>query len=168
MQVKYSEEDINSLRDYMVDNVYTRQSPMKDDTLVKKDLYGDAMRDSEDGRKIMIQRVLISVCPRQLHVLMLKSETEGGYPAARDPRTNEVCYSLSTIVAYWPNWLTVMNNSHMSVCACKTCTETDGLHEAYCLKRREIVNKTETQLKEMRRGRARDKLERESFYVTRI
>ena len=46
--------------------------------------------DSDDpildnkGEKFKIQKVLISVCPRQLHVHMMKAETDGGYENARD------------------------------------------------------------------------------------
>ena len=38
---KYTEEDIEGVRNYMVENTYTRQSPMTDDTVVKKDYNGE-------------------------------------------------------------------------------------------------------------------------------
>ena len=34
---KYTEADIEGLRNYMIDNTYTRDSPMKDDAIYKRD-----------------------------------------------------------------------------------------------------------------------------------
>ena len=38
---KYTEEDIIGLRKYMVNNIFTRQSPMKNDTLFERDYNGE-------------------------------------------------------------------------------------------------------------------------------
>jgi len=38
---KYTEADINGLRNYMVNNIYTRQSPMKNDTVFERDYNGE-------------------------------------------------------------------------------------------------------------------------------
>ena len=118
---KYSEEEIEELRVYMLNNTYTRQSPMTNDTVVKKDYNGDAVLDN-NGEKIKVQKVLILACPHQLHVHMMKDESEGGYKDAKD-KNGDPKFSLSTVVAYWPNWLVIMKDSHMMMCGCKTCNE---------------------------------------------
>ena len=105
------------------------------------------------------QRVLISVCPCALHVHMMKNKNEGGYEPARDNATGDARYSLSTIVNYWPNWLTIMNDGHKNMCACKICTEMDDLHTAMKCKRRQICNAVKAEIEDM--GRCREKLRRE-------
>ncbi|KAL7533169.1 hypothetical protein ACHAXR_005078 [Thalassiosira sp. AJA248-18] len=161
---KYTDEDIEGLRGYMVDNTYyTRESPMKDDTVVKKDCNGDAVLKS-NGEKLEIQKVLITVCPRQLHVHMMEEVTKGGYKYARD-RSGEVKFSITTIVSYWPNWLTIMKDGHMMLCGCKTCTEMDGLHEAMQLKRRKIISETDRKLMEMEDGQEKEKLRKRSEQI---
>ncbi len=39
---KYSDEDIEGLRGYMVENTYTRDSPMQNHKVVKKDYNGES------------------------------------------------------------------------------------------------------------------------------
>ena len=42
-----------------------------------------------DNNVVKEQRVLISVCPRALHVHMMKNKNEGGYEPARDNATGD-------------------------------------------------------------------------------
>ena len=49
----------------------------------------------------------------------------------------------------------------MMMCGCKTCNEMDRLHESMQIKQRKIISETETKIKQMPRGRAQMKLERE-------
>ena len=116
---------------------------------------------NEQNEKVTIQRVLISACPCQLHVQMRKKGTDGGYDPARDAATGEPKYSLSTVVSYWPNWLTIMNDGHMLMCGCKTCMEMNDLHEAMQLERRKILSEYEKKLSEMADGAEKAALEQE-------
>ena len=123
----YTDADIEGVRNYMVDNTYPQDSPMKDDTIYKKDYNGEYLLLSylklvifvtgsnhvkltiplhtddiildDNGKKVEIQRMLITACPRQLHVHMMEDETQGGYKHARDD-SGVVKFFLSTIVIY--------------------------------------------------------------------
>ena len=96
-----------------------------------------------------IRKILISVCPRQLHVLMCSDhEKDGGYKGARDHQGN-VRFSLKTIRTYWPNWLRIMDDADMNMCACETCQTMDDLHTAYVAKRRKIIVRAKVALEEM-------------------
>lgn len=148
---KFDDDEMESLQGYMAENDFTRMSPMKNDGVRKRDLNGNKIVDS-DGNYVSIQRVLISKCPRGLHAHMVKEKKDGGYDRSRDPQTKEVRYSLSTIVAYWPNWLTIMNDGHMRICGCQTCVETDDVQLAYNSKRRKIVRETEAEILDMAEG----------------
>ncbi len=79
---QYQDEEIEKLREYMVDNTFTRTSPCMDDTVWERDIFDDFVRN-EEGKPYKVQRVLISVCPCQLHVHMMEEKKEGGYPPAR-------------------------------------------------------------------------------------
>jgi len=123
----------------------------------------------DQNEKVKIQRVLISTCPRQLHVQMMKKGTDGGYDPARDATTGDPKFSLSTIVAYWPNWLTIMNDGHMLMCGCKTCMEMNDLHEAMQLERRKILSEYEKKLSEMPDGAEKSSLEQAlNMYISQI
>ena len=89
----------------MVDNTFTRTSPCMDDTVWERDMFGDVVQN-EEGEPRKVQRVLISVCPRQLHVHMMKDKEEGGYPPAREGEHGMPRYLMSTIVMYMPNLVT--------------------------------------------------------------
>ena len=153
---KFDDDKMESLQGYMAENDFTRMSPMKNDGVRKRDLNGNKIVDS-DGNYVSIQRVLISKCPRGLHAHMVKEKKDGGYDRSRDPQTKEVRYSLSTIVAYWPNWLTIMNDGHMRICGCQTCVETDDVQLAYNSKRRKIVRETEAEILDMADGPHKEK-----------
>ena len=47
------------LKDYALDNCYTRESPQKNDTVFKRDYRGNYI--VEQGERVKIQKVLISV-----------------------------------------------------------------------------------------------------------
>ena len=103
-----------------------------------------------EGRVLykMIRVILISICPRELHVLMIKPVKEGGFEGAYDQLGN-VMYSIMTLWHYWFNWRRVMTEADMSVCACKCCTTTDDLHDAYVARRRKIICEAKILLDEM-------------------
>lgn len=142
----------------MLDNMFTRQSPKMNDTVWKRDMFGDVVRD-EENKPVEIQRVMITTCPRGLHVHMMKPKSEGGYARAWEVPNKTARYSLSSIVAYWPNWLVQMTDADMNICGCKTCTETNDLHDALKSKRRKIVNEIEGLLKNMNSSRRKTELE---------
>jgi len=91
----------------------------------------------------------------------MKKGTDGGYDPARDAATGEPKYSLSTIVSYWRNWLTIMNDGHMLMCGCKTCMEMNDVHEVMQLERRKILSEYEKKLSEMPDGPEKSALEQE-------
>ena len=84
-----------------------------------------------------IQKVLTTKCPREMHVLMLKNESEGGFSGAR--KDGKVRFSENTLRYYWPNWLVQMNDSHKMMCACDTCTVMGDLHTAMKAKRTKLI-----------------------------
>ena len=93
-------------------------------------LYTHNVIYDNDNNVVKDQRLLVSVCPHGLHVHTTKEKGEGGYKPARDNTTGDIRYYPSTIVDYWPNWLTVMNDGYKNMCDCKTCTEMNNLHTA--------------------------------------
>ena len=111
-----------------------------------------------EGRVLykMIRIILMSICPRELHVLMMKPVKEGEFEGSHGRLTN-VMYSIITLRHYWHNWLRVMARADMSVCPCKCCTMTDDLHDAYAAKRRKIICAAEILLDEMDKVNAADK-----------
>jgi len=99
---------------------------------------------------------------------MLKDESEGGYkPAIEEATGLSRYYSPSTIINYWPNWLTPRSNSHMSICGCKTYIDMDDLHATLCGKRRKIVQDIDSELCAMEEGPEKVKFEKEVAYYKR-
>ena len=131
---------------------------------------GNLIRNGTDdkGKPLYkkIREILISVCPRQLHVLMCNDpEKEGGYKGARDHQGN-VRFLLETIPTYWPIWLKIMNDADMNMCACQTFQIMDNLHTGYIAKRRKITQREKVALEEMTRNtravtQTRTKLEKD-------
>ena len=88
----------------MLDNMYTRDSPLKDDQVRKRDIHNNYIMDSITDEHVMIQKKLICVTPNELHKLMQKPRAVGGYENARDAN-GKLRFLVSTIIKYWPNWL---------------------------------------------------------------
>ena len=94
--------------------------------------------------------MLIDCNPRELHLLMVKDPKKGGYKGAW--KDGQVRFSYSTLVHYWPNWLTQMNDSLKMMCGCDTCVTMDDLHRALNCKRRKLMHHTESKICEMEDG----------------
>ena len=66
----------------------------------------------------------------------------------------------NTLRHYWPNWLTQMNDSHMTICGCDTCIVTDDLHRAYKAKQMKVLSRAYSILEQMNDGTDRSQSER--------
>ena len=86
---------------------------------------------------------------------MVKPKEQGGFEGARNDK-GEVRFSERTLRYYWPNWLVIMDNTHMNICACETCSTTNDVHEAYLVKRRQICAEAESRLNKMDDGAEKD------------
>ena len=86
---------------------------------------------------------------------MVKPKEQGGFEGARDAE-GKVRFSESTLRYYWLNWLVIMDNTHMNICACETCSNTNDVHEAYLVKRRQICAEAESRLNKMDDGTEKD------------
>lgn len=143
---KYSEAELHKLRDWMLDNMYTRDSPMKDDSVRKRDLYDEYVFDGDKHQ--MIQKKLICVGPKELHKLMQKPSNQGGYADAFDG-SGKVRYSLSTLIVYWPNWLVPMTERYKALCGCEACTISQDMQEDVSKARRELLKQLKKELEEL-------------------
>ena len=80
---------------------------------------------------------LITIGPKELHVLMCKPVKDGGYKDAYD-KNGDVKFSLTTLETYWPVHLKKMSKNDMNMCACAICQNMDGLHGSNVAKRRRL------------------------------
>ena len=78
--------------------------------LCKDDLMKDGLDENGKGKFILVRKVLITVCTRELHLLMVKPVFEGGFLGAYKPYGStkpdgswRVRFSENTIRHYWPN-----------------------------------------------------------------
>ena len=124
--------------------VYFHSYKLCSDHLIKT----GAVNDEGKPKYKEIRVILISICPRELHVLMCKPVSKGGYSGAHDGKGN-VMFSEMTLRHYWPNYLKVMTEADILVCGCETCITSDDLHDAYVAKRRRIISASEATLEEM-------------------
>ena len=155
-RLKYPEQEILDLQEFMCSNVYTRFSPNVNDTVRKRDRNGDLIKDglSEDGKQkyLMIRKIFITVGLRELHLLMMKDKKYGGYEKAwqEQPDGSRIArFSKNSLRHYWPNWLKEMSDEDKVICGCSTCLDADDMVEAYNGKRRKLISRTEVELDEM-------------------
>ena len=94
------------------------------------------------------RKILIDCSVQRLHVLMCKTVDKGGFKRAH-AANGDIRFSEMTLRTYWPNWLKIMTDQDRNMCACKTCQTMNDLYVAYVAKRRKIIARTETTLKEM-------------------
>ena len=133
LRCKYKPEEIELLRSWMVKNIHTRQSPMKNDMIQKRNIHGDVIKDENTQEVACIQKMLTTKCPREMHLEMLKEVNQGGFEGAK--KDGRVRFLETTLRHYWPNWLVQMNDSHKHMCGCETCTTMKDLHTAMKSKR---------------------------------
>ena len=89
---------------------------------------------------------------------MVKPKEQGGFEGARNDK-GEVRFSERTLRYYWPNWLVIMDNTHMNICACETCSTTNDIHDSYKVQRRQIVAEAQCRLNNMEDGREKEEYE---------
>ena len=134
------------------------------------DLIKDGFDENGKDKFVLVQKVLITVCARELHLLMVKPEAQGGFAGAHEPDgsintdgSRRVRFSENTIRHYWPNWLKVMTDADKVVCGCSTCCDTDDVNTAYNGKRRKIVSAAEVDLDEMADNTEEEKRSKAEF-----
>ncbi|EJK47945.1 hypothetical protein THAOC_33300, partial [Thalassiosira oceanica] len=156
---KYSDQEIDDLRNWMLTNDYSRDSPQAKDTIRERDLNGDlkpelnihGLPKTDDDDRIIYKRkskILTTLNAREMHIQMLKPESNGGFAGAYDSHGN-IRFSVNSIIHYWPNWLKQMTDADKVMCGCETCLSTDDIHLAYKTKRRKIIAAAEIHLEEM-------------------
>ena len=96
---KYTEQELHKLRDWMLDCIYTRDSPLMVDQIRKRNLYGEYQFDPITNEHIKIQKKLICVFPWELHKLMQKPVSEGGFAGACG-ENGKVRFSMSALIIY--------------------------------------------------------------------
>ena len=128
------------------------------------DLIKTGLRDA-NGKVLYVteRKILITVCARELHWLMVQPVNKGGYAGAYEADQTTVRFSKNTLRHYWPNWLKVMSDTDKVICGCSTCCDTDDVNDAYKGKRRKIVAKAEVKLEEMPDGSAAEKADKAKF-----
>ena len=114
----------------------------------------DLIKDDKDNNGkdafVCMSIVLIPVCARKLHLLMVKSVCEGRFKNAyKQDVSGRVRFSENTLHTYWPNWLTLMTDADRIMCGCETCCSMDDINLTYKAKRRKIVCAAEANLDEM-------------------
>ena len=115
------------------------------------DLNDNGLPKRDDDRRIIYKRkskILTTLNAREMHIQMLKPESEGGFAGAYDSN-GKIRFSVNSIIHYWPNWLKVMTDADKIMCGCSTCLSTDDIHLAYKAKRRKIIAAAEVHLEEM-------------------
>ena len=113
-----------------------------------------------------VRKVFLTVGLRELHLLMMKPENEGGYKRAWDEMTDgsrKPRFSKNALRTYWPNWLTEMSDAQKIICGCSTCLDTDDVVEAYNGKRRKIIASKEVELEEMPETTRAERREKEKL-----
>ena len=131
MRWKYSEDEIDKLRNWMLNTVYCRQSPCKKDVVRKRDINSESGLTNRfhcayshnvttkdkwipimvgnkqqviNGKKqwVMVAKVLMSITINDLHNLMIKPVSRGGFDVAWDKSNNHVCFGITTLRRYKP------------------------------------------------------------------
>ena len=96
----------------------------------------DLIKDDKDNNGkdtfVRIRIVLITVCARELHLLMVRPIYGGGFKNAYEQDdSGRVRFSENTLCTYWPNWLQLMTDADKIMCGCETCCSMDDIHLAY-------------------------------------
>ena len=94
------------------------------------------------------QKVLNAISKPKTHVLLCSKVENGGYEFAWDKEGN-VCFSLSAMRKYWPNWVVEMNEAQMIMCACEICQIMNDAHVALLGKRGKMIKRDEARLEEL-------------------
>ena len=104
-----------------------------------------------NGKKqwVMVAKVLMSITINDLHNLMIKPVSKGGFVGAWDASNNNVRFGMTTLRRYKPSHLRVMTDADKLICGCEPCGKTDDLNEAYNAKCTKIVALAEIALEEM-------------------
>ena len=94
-----------------------------------------------NGKKqwVMVAKVLMSITINELHNLMIKPVSRGGFDEAWDKSNNNVRFGITTLCRYKPSHLRLMTDADKLICECEPCGKTDDLNEAYNAKRTKIV-----------------------------
>ena len=125
---KYRDNELHVLRNSMLKNMFARESPMMNDQVNIRGLDKKWVYHPVTGKPIQAQKQLICVDPGGLYKLMLMPVNDGGYSRSRDPKDN-ICYSKSTLIKYWPNWLVPMTARYKYICGCECCTISQEMQE---------------------------------------
>lgn len=67
-----------------------------------------------------VGKIFITICPRELHVLVCKPVAEGNYKRVYD--------KCKTLWLYWPNFLKQTTDKDMIMCACDKYQDVNDLH----------------------------------------
>ena len=80
---KYDHKEIIALRTWLATNVNTRDYPMANDLIRKRDHNREYVIDLITKEHVMIQKVLTTKCLRQIFAIMMKPIEDGNFSGAR-------------------------------------------------------------------------------------
>ena len=112
----------------------------------------DKIVKDDNNEPVLIQKMVAQVCPRLVHLEMLKSPDEGGFYGARDSDGN-VLISETAMRRHWPNWIVRMTKRFKAMCVCDKCGVPTEVSESRNIKRMKIIKKLKSDINRMRSGR---------------
>ena len=95
---------------------------------------------NEKNDPILIQKIIMRVCPIMVCNLILKCFQDGGFDGARYC-DGKLLISLSAMHKYWPNWLVPLTKQYTGMPVCEKCGVVVDVQESLNLKRAKIVKR---------------------------
>ena len=87
---------------------------------------------------MLIQKILVRVCPCKIHNLLISLVSKGGFAGARDS-DGKVLISLTTLRRNWPNWIVPLTKRYKDMCMCVLCGILNGLVYAIFLIKKKTI-----------------------------
>ena len=96
----------------------------------KDDWIKDGFDEKGKQRYVVVRKIFITVGLRELHLLMMKPKSKGGYERAWEELSDgSRCsrFSKNSLRHYWPNWLKEMTDAEKVIYGCSTCLDMDDV-----------------------------------------
>ena len=109
---------------------------------------------------MLIQKILVRVCPREIHNLLISPVSKGGFAGARDS-DGKVLISLTTLRRNWPNWIVPLTKRYKDMCMCVLCGIPNGLVYAIFLVRKKTIARLNQTISNMPDGVVKERKKEE-------
>ncbi|KAL7546848.1 hypothetical protein ACHAWF_010174 [Thalassiosira exigua] len=134
---------------------YIKDVPSKRETVQMRDVNRKIIRD-DDNNPIIVQTVVCSHKPREVHNLMVKDDSEGGFAGATD-NEGKALISETKLRDVWPNWIKSMTPRYKEMCGCDQCGVPTSLQDSLTRRRHKILANLRRRVKDMRDGRQKER-----------